>query len=156
MEKILIHSYKGGTGKTTVALNTASLLSENYRILLVESDFIMPSFYFIFKNEPSQYFNDYFHGKSSFSDIIIGDVRKNIDVIFTNKEYDPSEKIFGADQNWFLAKLQILMNYLDKLKTKYDFVIFDTPPGWHLIVVNLIMLANKAILILRPNSYAVS
>jgi MinD-like ATPase involved in chromosome partitioning or flagellar assembly len=33
MEKILVHSYKGGTGKTTVALNAASLLARDSKIL---------------------------------------------------------------------------------------------------------------------------
>lgn len=35
MEKILVHSYKGGTGKTTVALNIANILSHHNKILLL-------------------------------------------------------------------------------------------------------------------------
>ena len=47
------------------------------------------------------------------------------------------------------------MTDFEVLEEKYDFIIFDTPPGWHMIVINLIMLASKAILIVRPNNYAV-
>lgn len=155
MEKILVHSYKGGTGKTTIALNTSSLLANNNRVLLVENDFLMPSFFAIFKQEPALHFNDYFNGNASLEEIIVRDVKPNLDAIFTNKKFDPNEKIMGSDQGWFLAKLETLMEDFGKLETKYDYVIFDTPPGWHLIVVNLIMLSSKAVLILRPNSFAV-
>ncbi|MFX0051533.1 MAG: tyrosine-protein kinase family protein [Candidatus Hermodarchaeota archaeon] len=155
MEKILIHSYKGGTGKTTVALNTASLLARDNRILLIENDFLMPSLFYILMNEPDIYFNDYFKGDATFKETIVRDVRPNLDVIFTNKDFDPNEKIVSSDQNWFLSQLKTMIQDLDSLKDQYKFVIFDSPPGWHLIVINLIMLANRAILLLRPNSFAI-
>ncbi|MFX0210635.1 MAG: ParA family protein [Candidatus Hodarchaeota archaeon] len=155
MEKILIHSYKGGTGKTTVALNTASLLARDNRVLLIENDFLMPSLFYILMNEPDIYFNDYFKGDATFKETIVCDVRPNLDVIFTNKDFDPNEKIVSSDQNWFLSQLKTMIQDLDALKDHYKFVIFDSPPGWHLIVINLIMLANRAILLLRPNSFAI-
>ncbi|MHA2295691.1 MAG: MinD/ParA family ATP-binding protein [Candidatus Hodarchaeales archaeon] len=155
MEKILIHSYKGGTGKTTIAINTAGLLSRDKKVLLVENDFLMPSFYDIFKRDHKYYFNDYFNNYASFDDIIINEIRPNLDAIFTNKKFNPNEKVMGSDQEWFLTTLETLMEDIAALKGMYDYIIFDTPPGWHLIVVNLIMLSSKAILILRPNSFAV-
>ena len=155
MEKILIHSYKGGTGKTTIALNTASLLANHNKVLLVENDFMMPFFFAIFKREPKFYFNDFFNGTAIFEDIIVPEIMSNLDVVFTNKKFDPNEKIMGSDQEWFFSALETLMEEFGKLEAKYDYIIFDTPPGWHLIVVNLIMLSTKAILILRPNSFAV-
>ncbi|MFX1283530.1 MAG: tyrosine-protein kinase family protein [Promethearchaeota archaeon] len=156
MERILIHSYKGGTGKTTVALNIANILSHHNKILLIENDFKMPSFFYIFKREPNLYFNDYLIGNANFNEIIECDVKSNLDVIFTNKSFDPNEKVMGSDQEWFLIILERMMGDLKALEDKYDYVIFDTPPGWHLIVANLIMLSNKAVLLLRPNSYAVN
>ena len=156
MEKILIHSYKGGTGKTTVAVNMASMLSHDSKILLIENDFMMPSFFDIFKREPDVYFNDYFNGDVKFDEIIEFEVRSNLDVVFTSKNFDPNEKVMSSDQEWFLTILQQMIADFQKLEENYDYVIFDTPPGWHLIVVNLIALADKAILLLRPNSYEVN
>lgn len=155
MEKLLVHSYKGGTGKTTVALNMANLLANENKVLLIESDFFMPSFHYIFRSEPEIFFNDYLKGNVTFKEAIVRDVQSNVDVIFTDKNYDPNEKIMGSDQKWFISTLQGMMQDLEALENHYDFVIFDSPPGWHMIVINLIMLSNKAILILRPNSYAV-
>ncbi|MFX0151764.1 MAG: tyrosine-protein kinase family protein [Candidatus Hodarchaeota archaeon] len=156
MEKILVHSYKGGTGKTTVAINTANLLAHNNRVLLIESDFIMPSFSYTFNLEPDKYFNDYFKGTVSFNETIVHNVQSNLDVIFTDKYFDPDEKIISSDQEWFFSSLEMMVKDIEALEDQYDFVIFDTPPGWHLIVVNLIVLSDIAILILRPSSYAVN
>ncbi|MFX1516405.1 MAG: tyrosine-protein kinase family protein [Promethearchaeota archaeon] len=156
MEKILVHSYKGGTGKTTVAVNIASILSLENNVLLIENDFMMPSFFDIFECEPNAYFNDYLNGSANFKEVIEHEVKSNLDVIFTNKKFDPNEKVMSSDQEWFLSILKQMITDLNTLEKKYNYVIFDTPPGWHLIVVNLIALANKAILILRPDSYEVS
>jgi MinD-like ATPase involved in chromosome partitioning or flagellar assembly len=47
MDSILVHSYKGGAGKTIVSVNLANQLKEVYnkKILLIEIDFKMPSFF---------------------------------------------------------------------------------------------------------------
>ena len=156
MEKILIHSYKGGTGKTSVALNMAALLASKFRVLVIENDFMMPSFFAIFNHEPNLYFNDYLNGTANFNDIIVTNMRPNLDVIFANKIFDPNEKVMSSNQSWFMDTLERLMKDINNLEGKYDYIIYDTPPGWHMIVINLIMLSTKAILILRPSSYAVS
>ncbi|MFX1538321.1 MAG: ParA family protein [Promethearchaeota archaeon] len=156
MQKILVHSYKGGTGKTTVAVNIANILSRDNKILLIENSFTMPSFFDVFKREPDVYFNDYLNGNVSFDEVIQHEVKPNLDVVFTNKRFDPNENIMSSDQEWFLSMLKKLVKDFKALEDQYDYVIFDTPPGWHLIVVNLITLSNKAILLLRPNSYEVN
>ncbi len=156
MEKILVHSFKGGTGKTTVAVNIANILSNENKVLLIENDFMMPSFFDIFKREPNAYFNDYLNGKANFGDVIEHEVKPNLDIVLTNKKFDPNEKVMSSDQEWFLSILKNMIEDFKSLEKDYNFIIFDTPPGWHLIVVNLIALSNKAILLLRPNSYEVN
>ncbi len=155
-EKIFVHSYKGGTGKTTVAVNLASILSQKGRVLLIENDFSMPSFYNIFKHDPDTFFNNYLNGSGNFKDVIVPNIKPDLDVIFANKDFNPMEKIMGSDQEWFLNLLGRMIKEFKSLENKYKYVVFDSPPGWHMNLVNLITLSNKAILILRPNSYEVN
>ncbi len=155
MEKILIHSYKGGTGKTTISINLADWLSSKNKVLLIENDFMMPSFFSVFNYEPEHFFNDYLNNKVSFKEIITPNLRNNLDVIFTNKNFNPNEKVLSSDQVWFISALERMAEDFKKLEDTYDYIIFDTPPGWHMVLINLIMLSNKAVLILRPNNYAV-
>ncbi|MHA1995684.1 MAG: tyrosine-protein kinase family protein [Candidatus Hodarchaeales archaeon] len=156
MEKIFVHSYKGGTGKTTVAVNLASILAHKQKVLLIENDFSMPSLFNIFRSEPEIYFNDYLNENVEFNEAIVSDIGPNLDVIFANKNFNPMEKIMGSDQEWFLDLLGRMLKDLKALEKVYKYVIFDSPPGWHMNLVNLITLSNKAILILRPNSYEVN
>jgi MinD-like ATPase involved in chromosome partitioning or flagellar assembly len=156
MERILVHSYKGGTGKTTVSINVAALLATNNKVLLVENDFMMPSFFTIFNYTPKFYFNDYFNEKVNFNDVIVPELKPNMDVIFTNPDFNPNEKVMSSDQTWFFSMLKRMIKDIEALEERYNYIIFDTPPGWHMVVINLIMLSSKAILIIRPNNYAVN
>ncbi|MFW9997875.1 MAG: AAA family ATPase, partial [Candidatus Odinarchaeota archaeon] len=61
------HSYKGGTGKTVVAVNLANVLHKVFgkKVLLLELDTVAPSFVDIFVNvNPSKFWDDFFGGLS--------------------------------------------------------------------------------------------
>ena len=51
MKTIIFHSYKGGTGKTTLALNTAyNLARRGYKTIAIDADLNAPTFDSIFPN----------------------------------------------------------------------------------------------------------
>ena len=57
---IAFHSYKGGTGKTTLACNSAALLaSKGYKVCLLDLDIYAPSFQSYFEREPIVGINDF-------------------------------------------------------------------------------------------------
>ena len=59
---IAFHSYKGGTGKTSMALNVAYELSKKGKSgCLIELDFRSPSLSFVIDNikKPNNWINDY-------------------------------------------------------------------------------------------------
>ena len=57
---IAFHSYKGGTGKTTLACNSAALLArKGYKVCLLDLDIYAPSFQSYFEREPIVGINDF-------------------------------------------------------------------------------------------------
>jgi chromosome partitioning protein len=57
---IAFHSYKGGTGKTTLACNSAALLArKGYKVCLLDLDIYAPSFQSYFGREPIVGINDF-------------------------------------------------------------------------------------------------
>ena len=59
---IAFHSYKGGTGKTTLACNLAALLaSKGFKVCLLDLDIYAPSFQSYFEREPIVGISDFLH-----------------------------------------------------------------------------------------------
>ena len=92
---IAFHSYKGGTGKTTLAVNlSANLASKGYNVLLVDMDVYAPSLYVYFNIQPKKWINDYLNDKITFCDSIY-------DFSHVLKEFDSNTQI--NDIIWLLS-----------------------------------------------------
>ena len=71
---IAFHSYKGGTGKTTLAGNFAAVLAKSgFRVCLLDLDVYAPSLQSYFMIEPKKWINDYLY-----SDADIGEVMQDL------------------------------------------------------------------------------
>ena len=73
MKKIIaIHSYKGGTGKTSLSVNlAASLAKRGRKVAILDLDFRAPSLFSILKMEKSNvWLNDYLNGASTINKIL--------------------------------------------------------------------------------------
>src|ERR671933_840260 len=69
---IAFHSYKGGTGKTTIAANLAALLAKKgYRVFLLDLDVYAPSLHSYFDKNPRKWINDFLNGSADVEDIIV-------------------------------------------------------------------------------------
>ena len=68
----VFHSYKGGTGKTTLAANLAPLLArKGFRVFLLDLDVYAPSLQTYFEIEPDRWVNDFLTGDTELKDIIV-------------------------------------------------------------------------------------
>src|SRR5919198_4330316 len=69
---IAFHSYKGGTGKTTIAANLAALLAKKgHRVFLLDLDVYAPSLHSYFDKTPKRWINDFLNGTAEIGDIIL-------------------------------------------------------------------------------------
>jgi chromosome partitioning protein len=69
---IVFHSYKGGTGKTTLAANYSALLArKGFRVFLLDLDVYAPSLQTYFEIEPDKWINDYLTENAELNDVIV-------------------------------------------------------------------------------------
>lgn len=161
MKVIVFHSYKGGTGKTTLAINTAIKLSQKgYKTLLLDSDLNAPTFDSIFIGiKPKYRFNDLFNGDESPSavDLISNSrINDNFDLIFADSRPKFGQGLLGLDKDFHrraLKKLIDLKKEYDKMG--YDYLIMDLSPSLNLSSVNAILIADSSVIVLRPNRYGI-
>ena len=70
---IMVHSYKGGTGKSLISLNFAcTLVSQGKKVALLDFDFLGPGMFSSFKKyrrEKTKFLNDVFFNPNSNVDI---------------------------------------------------------------------------------------
>ena len=78
---IAFHSYKGGTGKTTIACNFAALLARRgNRVGLLDLDIYAPSIQTYFEIEPKKWLNNYLNSSADLDDVMIDGNRSNISI----------------------------------------------------------------------------
>jgi len=139
VRKIAVILTKGGTGKSTTAVNLAAGLASNgHRVLLVDTDT---------------------QGQAS---VMLG-VKPQVGLAqFIEEEMAPEDAIIQARDNLFLlagdhtlAGLKrtisvkdfggekVLTEALAPLRRKFDYVIMDTAPGWDPLTVNVLFYAEE-------------
>ncbi len=145
---IAFHSYKGGTGKTTIACNLAAMLSfKGYNVSLLDLDVYAPSLHAYFEYNPDKWINDLLFENSDLHDIMAdmtpaltkyaanGTNKKlgRLLVGFSNPQKEEIYKLEGSIKSPN-ANIQLLRRFVqlrEDLISDYesDYVILDTSPG---------------------------
>jgi chromosome partitioning protein len=84
---IAFHSYKGGTGKTTLACNSAGALTKRgYKVCLLDLDIYAPSFQIYFQREPPKGINNFLDSNAKVEDVMVDatDIVNNIKTLDTD------------------------------------------------------------------------
>ncbi len=165
---IAFHSYKGGTGKTTLACNLAvSLVKKGHRVFLLDLDVSAPSIQAYFGKEPKRWLNDFLVDGAEVDDLamdltsLVADEGQNNGnsttkgkfwVGFANPKKEEIYKIEGGKEE--ISKMQLLRKFIllrERLISDYgvDYIIIDTSPGVRYWSINALAVADVLFLTLK-------
>ncbi len=135
-------SGKGGVGKTTIAVNTAVLLSMNgIRTMLIDSDLYNPSMGFHLGMWHQEIGLQHFLENTAKIDEVISIYNyTGLRVILSSLNY------YGETKT---SNFQQLVKKIEELK--YDYIIFDSPPGLSKVVEDLLKVCTQIFVVLTPD-----
>ena len=168
---IAFHSYKGGTGKTTIAANLAALLAKKgYKVFLLDLDVYAPSLHSYFNINPKRWINDFLNGSAEAGDIIV-DVTSKVDEVasvvaetekikgklwlgFSSPRKEEIYRLEGGSGKQETSKIQLLRRFIllrEQLISLHDadYIIIDTSPGIRYWSINALAVADTLFLTLK-------
>lgn len=151
-----VHSYKGGTGKSVISTNFATIFSqEGKNVCLIDLDLRAPSLYKVFGAAVGKFWvNDFLDGKCKPSDILfdVSKVTKSKGRLFVALANPSMEAIRGAitkDRKGEMGALRRLLMLNEHLleKMAMDYIIFDTNPGLSYASINSVAASDLVLVI---------
>jgi chromosome partitioning protein len=154
MGKIIsICNQKGGTGKTTTAVNLSAAISElGKNVLIVDSDpqGNATSGVGINKNELDLSVYELIINKASIQEVLIKNIYPNLDIIPCNINLTGAEiELVGA-----LSRETRLKKSLLHIVPEYDYIFIDSPPSLGLLTLNALVASDSVIIPIQCEFYA--
>ena len=149
-----IVNQKGGVGKTTTAVNLADQLARSKKkTLLIDLDpqGNATSSFGLDKNEQNLTIYDALINQNSLTDIIIPNIRKNLDIIPANID------LAGAEIEMVsIVSRETILNSLinEELKKEYDIILIDCAPSLGLLTINALVASDAIVVPIQAEYYA--
>lgn len=153
---------KGGVGKTSLVTNIAGAIistMKNKKVLIVDTDGQGSSIEAFGVNPDNLKYTiyDVLIGQKKAKDVIVK-LDKNLDILPSNYnmnfiEFDILPNI-NKYPNFIYFKL--LEKALETIKDDYDYILIDTPPSMGLVQMNVLSIANKVIIPVVPETFAMT
>ncbi|UTJ05798.1 GumC family protein [Arcobacter roscoffensis] len=133
-EVIAITSSVSGEGKTTIAANLAKIIAQtNKKVVVLDLDLRKASLHNEFNISNNIGISNYLTKQNSLEEVLYHDENTNVDIITTGTiPPNPSELILTDN----------MKEFIEILKERYDYIIFDTPPVG--LVTDAMILMNYA------------
>ncbi len=157
---LAFHSYKGGTGKTTLITNVAALYAKNgFNVGLLDFDLYAPSLSAYFRKKPSLFLNDLLTGQAEISDIVMDlsselGLKGKFQVGFSSaRKEDINEIELRHDTKWQLQALRRFLAAKEELFQKFglDYLFLDTSPGIRYWSINILATADYLFLLMKDS-----
>lgn len=165
---IAFHSYKGGTGKTTIASNCAAILAKRgFNVALLDLDVYAPSLLAYFQKEPMKWLNDYLLGEAEVDEVMTpvtdiiqdyaeqheksSEIKGKLWIGFCNVKKEEVYKIEAGTSESSKLQLRRFILLRESLIRDYnlDYIIIDTSPGIRYWSINALAVADTLFLTLK-------
>jgi septum site-determining protein MinD len=156
---VSIHSFRGGTGKSNIAANVATLLAaEGQRVGVIDTDIQSPGIHVLFGlsgEDVRHALNDYLWGKCDIQETIHdvtgnlkADLRGRVYLIPSSIKTGEITRVLreGYDARLLTRGLRSLIQALD-----LDVLVIDTHPGLNEETLLSIVISSVIAIILRPD-----
>lgn len=148
-----IINQKGGVGKSTTAINLSAALGEmGKQVLLIDLDpqGNSSSGLGIEKNEVERCIYDVLLNDVSIEDVIIPDICEGLDVAPATINLAGAEVELVSE----MARENRLKDAVGGMRGKYDYIFIDCPPSLGLLTVNALVAADKLLIPIQCEFYA--
>ena len=152
-EIIAVLNQKGGSGKTTTAVNLATALAKKgKKIALVDFDpqGNATTYLGLMKREMKNTMRDVLHEKIDITDAIRVTEYEGLDLIPSNIKLSGIEGYLNAQT----SPISVLKSKLKNIKDNYDYVFIDAPPTLNIIATNVLTAADSVIIPIQADPFA--
>lgn len=150
MGKVIVFEIeKGGSAKTTTAINTAAILAgHGKKILFIDSDSqsngtkragLLPQDYYGYS------IFDVLTNEKSIKDCIVKS-KYGFDVVPSNKELQDIVVLLLMNTDKYKNPMYILQKAVNEIKDQYDFILIDTPPTISFNTITTLLSADAIII----------
>ena len=161
---LAIHSYRGGTGKSTTTANLAtSLATMGFKVATIDLDLSSPGLHVIYNVNQSMLngtLNDFLYGKCSLEKCVLN-ITKSLELhgggelLFIGSSMKPEEIANLMKKEYEENVFKIIGEELEK-KYSIDYLIFDTHPGMSEDTLLAVLSTDLSLVLMRMDRQDVS
>jgi chromosome partitioning protein len=142
MRTFAVINQKGGTGKTTTAINLSAALGElKKKVLLIDMDPQASATLWLGKDANQKGLLDVFTDEQELADLIIENTSPGVDFIPSSSWLIGLEKALAGD----IGVESIFREALEGLPKKWDYIMIDCPPSLGLISISALVSVKEVI-----------